>query len=107
MSPYPQLREFSVMALFFPQYGFSAPHSPSLFSLVHYARSSIRRLLSHRLVHHRTHLLNTDKTDQHQPVLCKYSIQTGFLGNESDIVEELAREYGMTKEGELIFKFKD
>lgn len=33
--------------------------------------------------------------------------QTGFLGNESDIVEELAREYGMTKEGELIFKFKD
>ncbi len=33
--------------------------------------------------------------------------QTGALGNESDIVEELAREYGMTKEGELIFKFKD
>ncbi len=33
--------------------------------------------------------------------------QTGSLGNESDIVEELAREYGMTKEGELIFKFKD
>ena len=33
--------------------------------------------------------------------------QTGSRGNESDIVEELAREYGMTKEGELIFKFKD
>lgn len=24
-----------------------------------------------------------------------------------DLVEELAREYGMTKEGELIYKFKD
>jgi cell division protein FtsB len=29
------------------------------------------------------------------------------LENEPDLVEELAREYGLTKEGELIFKFED
>ena len=33
--------------------------------------------------------------------------QIGSLENKNEIIEELAREYGMTKEGELIYKFKD
>lgn len=33
--------------------------------------------------------------------------QIETLENEPDRVEELAREYGMTKKGELIFKFDD
>ncbi len=33
--------------------------------------------------------------------------QVEVLRNEPDRVEELAREYGFTKEGELIFKFED
>ncbi len=33
--------------------------------------------------------------------------QIGSLQNKNEIIEELAREYGMTKEGELIYKFKD
>ncbi len=31
--------------------------------------------------------------------------QIEALENEPEVVEELAREYGLTKEGELIFKF--
>lgn len=30
-----------------------------------------------------------------------------MLENESVMIEELAREYGLTKEGELVFKFQD
>lgn len=33
--------------------------------------------------------------------------QIETLENEPDLVEELAREYGLTKEGELIFKFEN
>jgi cell division protein FtsB len=33
--------------------------------------------------------------------------QIGSLKNKNEIIEELAREYGMTKEGELIYKFED
>ncbi len=33
--------------------------------------------------------------------------QIGSLKNKNEIIEELAREYGMTKEGELIYKFGD
>lgn len=33
--------------------------------------------------------------------------QVEALKNEPDLVEELAREYGLTREGELIFKFED
>lgn len=33
--------------------------------------------------------------------------QVEALQNEPDRVEELAREYGLTKKGELIFKFND
>ena len=33
--------------------------------------------------------------------------QIGTLKNKNEIIEELAREYGMTKEGELIYKFED
>ena len=33
--------------------------------------------------------------------------QVEALQNEPDRVEELAREYGLTKKGELIFKFED
>jgi len=30
-----------------------------------------------------------------------------IIENEPDMIEELAREYGLTREDELIFKFKD
>ena len=33
--------------------------------------------------------------------------QTGSIENNADMIEELAREYGLTREGELIFKFED
>ncbi|HDH04306.1 MAG TPA: septum formation initiator family protein [Nitrospirae bacterium] len=33
--------------------------------------------------------------------------QVEALRNEPDLVEELAREYGLTRKGELIFKFED
>ena len=33
--------------------------------------------------------------------------QIGSIENNADVIEELAREYGLTKEGELIFKFED
>jgi cell division protein DivIC len=33
--------------------------------------------------------------------------QIGSLKSKDGIIEELARDYGMTKEGELIFKFED
>lgn len=29
------------------------------------------------------------------------------LKKDSEVIEEFAREYGLTKEGELVFKFKD
>lgn len=40
-----------------------------------------------------------------QNVDIKDQIET--LENENAAIEELAREYGLTKEGELIYKFKD
>ena len=33
--------------------------------------------------------------------------QLEIFENEPDVIEELAREYGLTKEGELIYKFED
>ncbi|GBD97636.1 MAG TPA: septum formation initiator family protein [Nitrospirae bacterium] len=33
--------------------------------------------------------------------------QVEALKNEPDLVEEFARQYGLTREGELIFKFED
>ncbi len=33
--------------------------------------------------------------------------QLKSLETDTDLMEELARDYGLTKEGELIFKFKD
>ena len=50
-------------------------------------------------------LLMETKAMQNQNVDIQQQIET--LEKDPAVIEELAREYGLTKEGELIFKFND
>lgn len=58
-----------------------------------------------KLKYTRNHLLAEIKVIEKQNQDIKSQIES--LEKNPDVIEELAREYGLTKKGELIFKFDD